>query len=313
MVKISVIIPTYNRIQALSETLQSVFQCEEQPEQIIIVDQSENAQENQKKILEQKGNYKGVLEYKIMDTPSSTKARNLGISLVQNEIVVFMDDDIEVLKDTFQQISLLMKEDSIAMIGGINRLACPNGKFFPYIMGTRNWVKRNKGHVTKSMFGRYPTTVNTMVETEWAMGYFFAVRKSCIDRWNLKFDSQLGQYAYAEDLDFSMTYAQCAKKEGLKCILTPSVVVAHLCSTEWRTTSHRMSYVLIFNRYYLINKHGGKWQEKLAFWWSNLFLFFKKIVTKDNPCDFARGMRDCMKYRMDLAQGEMHEELYGNR
>ena len=56
------------------------------------------------------------------------------------------------------------------------------------------------------MRGRYPAPVADMVATDWAMGYFFCVRRSCMERWDCWFDENLKRYAYAEDLDVSIRY-----------------------------------------------------------------------------------------------------------
>lgn len=233
LISATVIIPTYNRIRALLNTLKSICSCSVLPDEVIIVDQSENAKVNEKIIEEfSKQYYKGRLINLILNIPSSTKARNIGLSSASNDIIIFMDDDVEVDDDIFENSFYYMNRTSYSMVGGLDKLAAPNGKIFPYLFGMRSWRLRNQGHVTMSMFGRYPTEVEDEVNTQWAMGYCFAVKKSLTNKWNLKFDETLGQYAYAEDLDFTYSYYKSSQAEGLKCVLTSKVMVSHLCSKE---------------------------------------------------------------------------------
>lgn len=311
LISATVIIPTYNRIQALLNTLKSISSCSALPNEIIIVDQSENAKEHEK-ILEEFSRqfYKGSLVNLMLNIPSSTKARNKGLASASNDIIIFMDDDVKVDGHIFEHIFHFMNDASYSLVGGLDKLAAPNGNVFPYLFGMRNWRLRKQGHVTMSMFGRYPTEVPDEVNTQWAMGYCFAVKKSLTDKWNLKFDETLGQYAYAEDLDFTYSYYKSSQAEGLRCVLTPKVVVSHLCSKEWRATDLRASYVTVFNRYYLIEKHYGNTKARFFFWWSNIGLFIKKLIQKDNAKDFFISMLNCKRYCKDIKKGIMHTELY---
>lgn len=312
MIEISVIIPTYERINSLCDTLESVLACKNVPVEIIIVDQSKDMEVSKKAINRVTEEYEGHLHYEHMETPSSTAARNRGIELANCDILVFMDDDIHVEENTFGNVFSLMQDEKYAMIGGLNKRAAANGRLFPFLFDFRSWKNRKIGHVTDAMFGRYPdpNVVTQEINTQWAMGFFFAVKKSLLDEWEICFDETLGKYAYAEDLDFSYSYYKKAMEAGLKCILTPQVKVDHMCSQEWRESNRRASYVIVFNRYYLMHKHkiGGK--HKMVFYWSNLGLLIKKIKEKDNLRDFMQAMRDCYQYRKDIAKGIMHTELY---
>lgn len=310
LLEISVIIPTYERINSLCDTLQSILKSREIPAEIIIVDQSRDIVANTQAIQQVTKEYKGKLRYEHMVVPSSTAARNRGIEVANYDILVFMDDDIHVEEDTFENVFSLMNKENYAMLGGLNKRAAANGRLFPFLFDFRSWKNRKIGHVTGAMFGRYPDpdVVTQETETQWAMGFFFAVKKSLLQEGQLRFDETLGRYAYAEDLDFTYSYYKRAVQAGWKCVLTPQVKVDHLCSQEWRETNKRASYVMIFNRYYLMNKHGIG--GKFIFYWSNIGLLIKKIKEKDNIKDHINAMQDCHKYRMDIARGIMHTELY---
>ena len=63
----------------------------------------------------------------------------------------------------------------------------------------------------------FPTHIDSITDTEWAMGFFSVYRTFLIRKWNLKWDEHLINYAYPEDLDFSYSYYKYAKTEGFKC------------------------------------------------------------------------------------------------
>ena len=219
--KISIIIPTMNRPNTLINTIESVMSSHRKPDEIVIVDQScdlNMVEETRKKVINIAGNER--VKYLYLKTPSSTAARNMGIDNCTNEVLIFMDDDINVKSDTFSSILEIMKDNSISMIGGLNELdmAVGQGNKLGYLFGRKSLLKRNQGHVVKAVFGRYPSCINKRVETQWAMGYFFVVRRSLIKKWNIRWDERLVSYAYAEDLDFTYSYYKKSKAENKKYI-----------------------------------------------------------------------------------------------
>ena len=120
---------------------------------------------------------------------------------------------------------------------------------------------RKDGYVIRSnMRGRYPVPVMQRVSTEWAMGYFFCVRRSLMERWNIWFDEGMDRYAYAEDLDFSIRYCLMAQQERLNCVLEPKIYVDHLASNEWRTPSEEAVRYFVRNRRRIAHKvYPNRW------------------------------------------------------
>lgn len=273
IIPISVIIPTMNRPETLESTLECIFSYDFIPNEVIIVDQSQNiksVREN-KRIVEKYSNV--FLIYQ--EIPSLTKARNIGMKYVNNEIIIFSDDDVEIYKDTIYTIYNLMQNKSIAMIAALDDNLKESRSVMGYFFNTKSFIKRKKGHVTLSMLGRYPYNVQQLVETEWAMGYYFVIRKSLIDKWAIKWDEKLTSYAYAEDLDFSYSYYKNCKKEGLHCVLSENIHVKHLASKEYRIPSKKSWYMYVINRTYLSYKHNMGLISRLAMLWCNIAVALK--------------------------------------
>ena len=307
---ISVLIPTMNRPDTLRDTLDSYMQAEYLPTQIVIVDQSED-QEMQE---ENKGIIKSYsletrIEYFYQEIPSSTKARNTAIKLATEEILVFSDDDINIYLDTLNKVYSLMKDNNIAMTAGINDMEKSSDSRIGYLLGTKSFSKRKIGHVTASMLGRYPRKIEGQVETQWAMGYFFVVRKSLILNWNIRWDENLTSYAYAEDLDFSYSYYKNAHAQGMRCILDKNVHVKHMSSQEYRIPSKKHTYMYVINRAYLSKKHHMGLRSAIAMRWCNFWMLMMRIVKKENPKDMWSAMKIVEKHKKEIANGNL-SELY---
>lgn len=126
--KVSVIIPTYNRLTRLLEAVDSVVKQTRKPEEIIIIDDaSEFTTEQLIKDLEF-----GGINIKYERTPVSKGAaysRNRGAKLAEGDILMFLDDD-----DTWEggkietQLNVFNQNDQIGLVysgrlvvGNLNR------------------------------------------------------------------------------------------------------------------------------------------------------------------------------------------------
>ncbi len=307
---ICVIIPTMNRPNALFDTVKKMLEYSFIPAQIIIVDQS-NVVEHRlgnKKILNDFSEITNIT-YLYQDKPSLTRARNYGIKYCKYEIVVCSDDDVLVKEDTFKNIFNLMMDDSLSMIGGLDDNMGISNSYLSYIFGTKSRKKKNMGHVTKTIHGRYPNYVRGEVTTEWAMGYFFVIRKSLVERYNLKWDENLISYAYAEDLDFSYSYYKLANKEKLLCILSDKVVVTHLATIEWRIPTYHNTLMYIMNREYLSYKHFNQPFARLITRWANFGEMLNRLAHKRKPFHIIKAQCLCDKYHKDIKKGNL-EAVY---
>lgn len=304
-IPISIVVPTLNRPQALERTVRTVMKYH-QPAQIVVVDQSadgETRNRNQAILNEYTG--QADMVYIHQETPGTTKARNTGIRMCSNDCIVFMDDDVDVFPDTLFNVSELMADSGIAMIAGIDvNSAHANGKL-GYLFGTKSFKNRRIGHVTRSMLGRYPNQVCKTVKTQWAMGYFFCVRKSLLEKWNVWFDEQLVEYAYAEDLDFSYAYSRQAEKNGMRCLLTDKVKVKHLVSDEYRSPTLKNTYMFVLHREYLSYKHHMGSLSRLAIRWTNFAYCIMRAVRGERPADIWQAQRACRRHRAELKRGHL--------
>lgn len=301
---ITVGIPTLNRPNSLQNTLESYFLYDYIPKQIIIVDQSFNVniQEENKKIIFSLNQYNNIFYY-YQKEPSSTSSRNKIIQETKNEILVFSDDDININKDTLINVYNLMQNKKISMIAGQNELSKKTKGIIGYFIGTKSFINRKIGHVTLTMLGRYPNNIKGEIDTQWAQGYFFVVRKSLVDKWNLKFDENLTGYAYNEDCDFTYSYYKYAKKESLQCVLSDKVIVKHFGSKEYRIPSKQHTYAYVINRLYLSYKHKKGILSRLYMLWGNSVFLLFKIIKNEKPIDMLNAIFYSLKNKNKIKNG----------
>lgn len=306
VVPISVLIPTMNRPGALKRTLAGYLEGNCIPKQIVVVDQSqdENTAKENIAVVESCRSFTEIV-YVYQKVASLTKARNCALTKASEDILVCSDDDVDVYKNTICNVYRIMQDSSIAMIAGIDDNMPSSSSKVGYFLGTKSFFKRNIGHVTASMLGRFPERFNEVTETMWAMGFFFVVRKSLLAKWNLQWDEQLTSYAYAEDLDFSYEYYKKAKREFLRCIIAKSIHVRHLTSQEYRIPSRKSTFMYVLNRAYLSHKHQMGWKSELAMNWCNFWMYMRRKMKSEEPHDMADAMRVLRKNRKKIHNGQL--------
>lgn len=115
----SLIICTYKRASALSTLLNSIAIQSLRPNEILIIDGSED--DHTTKML-QNNSFKNITYYKVKESDRGlTKQRNIGISHVKSsaEVVCFLDDDTVLLDNYFKELLDTYKFQSDALgVGG---------------------------------------------------------------------------------------------------------------------------------------------------------------------------------------------------
>lgn len=318
LLDISVVIPTRNRIESLIDTIYSFNNNKYKPKEIIVIDQSDeqNCKIIEEKLSEYNKNIKIDLKYIYQPEASLTKARNTGINKSKYEIIIFSDDDIYVEKNTLYNIYQSFENNAhISLISAVDKLMeVESQNKFNSLMGyifLRKSLNKNSGYLIKSMFGRYPKNITKVIETEWAMGYFFALRKDILHQGNIYFDENLKSYAYAEDLDFTYRYFQYSKKIGKIMVIDPQVLVEHRVSKEWRLTSRVHSKMIIVNREYLSYKiFPNNLISRIMTRWANCGEFIRRLIIKDNPMDVVIAQYVCDRNRKYLKNGIIPKDIY---
>lgn len=113
MLKVSVIIPTYNRAKYLKDAIESVLGQKYQNLEIIIVD--DGSKDDTAQIVKSFSSSK--IKYIYQANQGRSKARNRAIKLAKGEYIAFLDSDDIFLPGKIQkQVALLDKNSQYAMI-----------------------------------------------------------------------------------------------------------------------------------------------------------------------------------------------------
>lgn len=304
---ISLLIPTMNRPESLKRTLNTYMSGLALPSQVIVVDQSqtEEMQKQNREVLDYY-NDRTECKYVYQQKPSLTLARNNAFQYAKEEIIVYSDDDVDAYPQTLNNVFEVMKDASVSMIAGIDDNGNSNNSPLGFIVGTRSFKNRNIGHVTKSMLGRFPNSIQGEVNTQWAMGYFFVIRRSLVISWGLKFDENLESYALSEDLDFSYSYYKHSKKESYRCIISDKVHVKHLVSREYRVPSKKETYMFVLYRAYLSKKHGEGLYGRICCGWCDFWRLILRVKNHETPKDMYNAMLYLIKNRNDVNNGHFY-------
>lgn len=274
--RISVVIPTLDRGDILTETLKNLLRQDYTDFEIVVVDQTKTP----KKDLLDSIKSQEKIKYIHLDRKGSPHARNVGVKNASGTIILFLDDDIEIRDKEFIRHHANCYTDSrIGLVGGrvIYDFEKPSPDF--------NQVGRLK------FFGLYEITnfdANIKTEIDHAAGGNFSVLKSVFNDVG-GFEELYRGNAHMEETDFCLR----VKRAGWKLIFEPRAVVRHLQSASGgnRTKDiYDFRYWLVHNFVFFYLKNYPKILFPLCFvrefFWalsSSLKRFdFKMFVTMFN-------------------------------
>lgn len=120
--RLSLIIPTYNRPHDIARLLRNLNFQTRKPDEVVIVDASDT-DETKQSIERNKEAYAYPLNY-YSHEKGLTRQRNFGVSKAKGEIIGFTDDDSLFEPDYFERILLVFEKDKAGVIGGAS------GRFF---------------------------------------------------------------------------------------------------------------------------------------------------------------------------------------
>lgn len=270
--KITIVIITKNRLNYLKTCINSINRQNRYPSNLIIVDGSDN--DATKDYIDYMNN-----DFKLYDITyvkpnkqGTSTARNIGASLSDGQITVFLDDDTVLSDNYVHSMEKLFDSDKKMLIGGatgrIHSIKSnqrgsftPFEKLFRHIFLIESGVK---GIVLPSGFA---TDLPESGETEWLSGSNMAFRDIVLAEFT--FDESLekySSYALGEDLDYSI---RVGKK--FKLMVVPDARLEHIEEDRWHDGADseiiRLNFLKVVNHHYIIKKNADK-SIKAAFYWA---------------------------------------------
>jgi len=285
--KLSVIIATKDREQALAECLESIKIQSELPEAIIIIDASDNEKTAlvAKNILE---NSAIKLIYK-KSKPGLTYQRNLGIKNSKNDLLLFLDDDVVLDPHYIKEIKRPFCDDKTEIVGGVTgRIKPGKPKSLVSILIRKLFCLSEpaRGEVKKSFANNsiHPRYVDKTFEVEWLSGCNQCYRKKVFKEF--KFDENMASYAYMEDVDFSYRV-----RKKYKLMFTPLARLVHnvQISNDTRLKKREKQRMFMVNLKYLFRKNLPQtFVFKFCHYWSYIGYVVRGLLLERN-FDFTLG------------------------
>jgi len=281
---VSVIIPTYNRPDDLSDAIQSILIQSVIPKEIIVVDSAINlATEN---IIRGFKSTECRVNFLYLQNPidSSAVARNIGSKISSGDILLFLDDDVVLEKNYIKEILKIYYEYPICLVAQGNVISSSKEisknkklwnkfwnlycKFFCLVHGTANEMR-----VLKSGQNTTPPSPSKIINCQWASGCNFSIRKEIFEKY--QFDDKLIKYSYGEDKDLSYRIFKDNKKSIL---LTPEAKLVHKGS--FNKSSPVKKAIIMEKAYslYFVSKNLGRPINYLYFLWSEVGSLIRNIV-----------------------------------
>lgn len=270
----SAIIPTKNRYDDLNRCVDSILKSSVLPNEIIIIDQSNNAQELSF------DTSIPIVHIRDCGITGLCDAKNVGVKHSRSDILFFFDDDIIVFDDFFNNIMKTFDNhlDVYGVSGRqVNSKSTKFKLFFFDVFHKGPFAdkrkKFNSGHFKKDL-----------IETDILPGGVTAYRKEVFD--NYAFDDVLVKYCLGEDMDFSYRVSR-----KYKLILQNSAKVIHNHSQIGRYDAIESYACKVAGFYYFYKKNVKK-----SFWSWFCYLLVKIGIRFDAlSYAFSKKSRDSFK------------------
>jgi len=182
--EISVIIPTYNREEHLKNCLSSLLIQTKKPLEILIIDNSDNLYSKKVvNLFEEQFKLKNILIYNFKNSINSgALARNLGALKAKGDLIAFLDDDVLLDSNYYEEIEkVFLKYPDALGVHGYNKLIneayqkMKNSfleslldKFMKFFM-ISSYYEEGKSRVLPSLCvtSPIPTSFKSIVQSQW--------------------------------------------------------------------------------------------------------------------------------------------------
>jgi GT2 family glycosyltransferase len=217
-IKISVVIPTFNRPSTIGKAVENILKNTVRPDEIIVVDQSPNDL-TYKALLPfiEAGNLIYIKE----SFPSLSKAKNLGWKKAIGDIVAFTDDDAMVDVKWLETIKKSFEKD------GLN-IGVFGGKVLPlYEDKNPNWTFPKRWEYFLPVYDQ-GNKLESFREGACPAGVNYSIYRSLLEKFN-GFDESIGPQA-GRKLQIPCEDAELAirlKQNGFNLIYNPDCIVYH--------------------------------------------------------------------------------------
>lgn len=256
--RISIIIPTYNRKDVLIKTLKTFTQQSHDDFEIIIVD--DGSEDGTKEAIERL-NLSFKLRYFFQNNKGPASARNLGIKKAKEDIIFFTGDDIIPSPDLLKEHIYLHEQKNEKLV----------------VLGYTQWAPQIKITPFRKYIANYHFNYSAIIDHEnvnWR--YFYtsniSMNKNFLEKTGL-FNEEFSYAAY-EDSELAYRMSQW----GMKMIFNKKAIAYHNHPVDFKGYQKTMinrgkSLILLAKKIPELGKNINCLETK-----NPIKLFFKKII-----------------------------------
>lgn len=291
MNKVSVIIPTKNRIEDIKKCLKSISAQTRLPDELVVVDSSDT--EELKSWLDSFCRSRFLvplnLNFKYIHAKVClTKARNKGLDNSTKDIVIYVDDDVTLNKNCIKEIVRVFDNDLEKRVGIVFCQEIKSvSKKDPIII---NKILHGIGHIFANLFmlggfsdkgefkasGNYTiirdnSRGNKIIKTDTPTADIYALRRETCDKF--RWDEKLPGGFYGDDID--LAYRVSRKYQS---IYNPRAKMIHKPSRGMSNKYIRAKMRMEFQYYFFMKNIPQSLKYKFAFWFSILGLILISAI-----------------------------------
>lgn len=269
---VSIVIPTYERLEDLSELLVSIMEQTFKPLEVIVVDDTPS-DIIRDKCMEIENwfsqNNINLLYLRNYDAQSLTVARNLGVSQANCDLITFLDSDVVLEPDYIEKIVKVFKDDPNAL--GVQGFIENNPKPQSFSQFLNRIFRLSRLTTNNCNFLEYPSELIAIANCQNLVGSNMTYRKKVFGEF--MFDKSMEKYSYMEDALFSHSIY---RKHPNQLFITPHARCIHKISKAGRLEKKEIEHLKNKQRKYVLEKLFGK-RGILLFYWQTLGLKIKLI------------------------------------
>lgn len=298
--KISIVIPTYNRNAHLYNCLNSILCQSKLPNEVIIVNNAKNDKPLKViKKIEQRFIKKNIKVFYIKNPENSGSiARNIGANKAEGDLVAFLDDDVILDKNYYYEVEKVFSNNKNTI--GVQGLDTNTFEFqknlkikflfrvlykFTKLFQISSYYEKESARVLPSLCVTYPyPDFNVIIQSQWISTCAGVFSRKIFSKF--EFDNELKKYSWNEYLDFSYSiYLEYPKS----LFITPFAKYHDVQTQDGRLQTKELIYMSeIYDLYIFQKKFNMTLYNITIYCWSKLgrmILNFAKVILK-NPKNF---------------------------
>lgn len=278
----SVIIASRGRPETLKETLESIWNQDDTPDEVIIsvVEKSDLPT-----------SFNSDLVKVLFGATGLCAQRNLGLKSInsQSDLLSFLDDDLELAADYFSELRSAFSNGTViaGANGNILKEGCSREEARGIISHGHDCHDIKSMHELKSLYG-----CNMHFRKEYAMME--------------QFDERLLLYAWLEDYDYSTRIS----KHG-PLVFIPTAKLCHLKEPSGRMDNKKFGFAQIMNPFYIHRKGLLEMSEYIKIHFLRVILSNSLKIIKADPAGLPRLSGNMIAIKLIL-KGKILPEFIAN-